>query len=170
MSIAAFDVRAHRHRFRDANRERDELRSPDAAVYSPSNPRIGALAAFGACRVQFARPGGRYCFAAPSAAAMGLKDGSSSKWAWRRSFDETSAAPPPRMPGTRMQDVGGVAGEKRHDVAGRDSRRRVVLLHRAFGADRLVVEDERRKLPSARRDRTRRENSTAAAAAAADPR
>ena len=40
-----------------------------------------------------------------------------------------------------MQHVRGIAGKKRHDVAGSDARWRVVLLDRALRPDRFVVQD-----------------------------
>ncbi len=68
--------------------------------------------------------------------------------------------------GPGVQHVARIPGEKRHDVAGCNSRRRVVLLNGAFGSDRFVVEDDRRKLASALADRKRSGNSRDAAMAA----
>src|SRR5688500_9429400 len=48
-----------------------------------------------------------------------------------------------------MQDVRGIASEKRHDIAGGNPRGRIVLSHGALGSDRFVVEDNRRKLTAA---------------------
>ena len=53
-----------------------------------------------------------------------------------------SAAPPPRMPGPAVEDIGAVIGEKRQDVSRGDSGWIVILAHRALRADWLVVEDE----------------------------
>ena len=125
-------------------------RPSDAAVYRPSNPRIGAVG----CVRRMARPvreaGRQVLFGRTQSGSDGLERRQLVEMRVAAKLRRDVGRPSPANARARMQHVARIAREKRHDVAGRNSRRRVVLPHRALRANRFIVQNDRRKLAAAR--------------------